>query len=59
MRQVILQIDITLDGFVAGPSGETDWVTADEQMNHDAYTLLCTADTILLGRVAYQLFAQD
>ena len=28
MRQVILQIDITLDGFVAGPNGETDWVTS-------------------------------
>jgi len=58
MRQVILQIDITLDGFVAGPSGETNWVTTDETMNRDAYILLCTADTILLGRVAYQLFAQ-
>ena len=56
MRQVILQIDITLDGFVAGPNGETDWVTADEKMNQDAKELLSTADTILLGRVAYQAF---
>ena len=51
MRQVILQIDITLDGFVAGPSGETDWVTADKEMNQDAYALLGTADTILLARL--------
>jgi dihydrofolate reductase len=58
MRQVIWQIDITLDSFVAGPKGETDWVTADEQMNQDAYRLLCTVDTILLARVAYQDFAQ-
>jgi len=57
MRQVILQIDITLDGFVAGPNGETDWVIADEKMNQDANDLLRTVDTILLGRVAYQAFA--
>ena len=57
MRHVILQIDITLDGFVAGSNGETDWVTADEAMNHDANALLGTVDTIVLGRVAYQQFA--
>ena len=56
MRHVILQIDMSLDGFVAGPSGETDWVTSDEQMNHDANELLRTADTILFGRIAYQAF---
>ena len=57
MRQVILQIDITLDGFIAGPNGEMGWVKADEEMNQDANELLSTADTILLGRLAYQLFA--
>ena len=57
MRQVILQIDTTLDGFIAGPNGEQDWVKADEEMNQDANALLSTADTILLGRRAYQLFA--
>jgi dihydrofolate reductase len=56
VRKVILQIDVTLDGFVAGPNGETDWVTEDAEMNQDAYDLLTTADTILLGRVAYQMF---
>ena len=58
MRQVILQIDITLDGFIAGPDGELNWVKADEEMNQDANALLRTVDTVLLGRRAYQLFAQ-
>ena len=57
MRKVILQIDVSLDGFIAGANGETDWVTSEEVMNQDASTLLDTVDTILLGRVAYQDFS--
>jgi dihydrofolate reductase len=57
MRKVILQIDVTLDGFIAGTNGELDWVTSDEVMEQEASELLETADTILLGRVAYQMFA--
>ena len=56
IRKVILQIDVSLDGFIAGANGETDWVTSDEEMNQEASALLDTADTILLGRVAYQDF---
>jgi dihydrofolate reductase len=56
MRHIILQIDVTLDGFIARPNGESDWVTADPEMNQDASDLLASADTILLGRVAYQDF---
>lgn len=57
MRQVILQIDISLDGFAARTNGETDWISADDAMNKDALALLATADTILLGRIAYQMFS--
>jgi len=57
MRRVILQIDLSIDGFAAGPHGETDWVTSDEEMNHDGLDLLKMSDTILLGRVAYQDFS--
>ncbi len=57
MRKVILQIDVSLDGFIAGANGEMDWVTSEEIMNQDASTLLDRVDTILLGRVAYQDFS--
>ena len=56
MRQVILQIDLTLDGFIADSNGEINWVKPDPEMNQDANALLSAADTILLGRVAYQDF---
>ncbi|MBX3084964.1 MAG: dihydrofolate reductase [Anaerolineae bacterium] len=58
MRQVIVQIDMTLDGFIADANEDLNWVKADEAMNQDASALLDTADTILLGRRAYQLFAE-
>ena len=53
MRKVILQIDVSLDGFVAGANDDTSWVTDDEAMNREASELLDTVDTILLGRVAH------
>lgn len=29
MRKLKLQVQITVDGFVAGPDGELDWMTAN------------------------------
>ena len=51
---------ISLDGFVAGPKGEMDWVTGifDEQMGKYEDDLINTVDTLLLGRVTYQGFAR-
>jgi dihydrofolate reductase len=56
MRNVILQIDLSLDGFIADENDGLSWVTDDDEMNRDASDFLSTADTILLGRVAYQMF---
>ena len=57
MRSVILQIDVSLDGFVGASDGDTSWITSDEAMNQDGLELLMTADTIILGRVAYEMFS--
>jgi dihydrofolate reductase len=52
MRKLKLQMQITVDGFVAGPEGQLDWMTFDMDdklisfINH----LTDTSDTILLGR---------
>jgi dihydrofolate reductase len=58
MRKVILQIDVTIDGFAADRSGNVYWAGDDDAMTRDAHDLLATADTILLGRVAYEDFVQ-
>jgi dihydrofolate reductase len=59
MRKIIVTMWTTLDGFIAGPNGEMDWVGAfyDEAMGNYEYDLVSAADTLLLGRVTYQSFA--
>jgi dihydrofolate reductase len=52
MRKLKLQMQITADGFVAGPEGQLDWMTfdMDEKLLSSINLLTDTSDTILLGR---------
>ena len=52
MRKLKLQMQITLDGFVAGPNGELDWMAFgwDEKSSKRINELTDSSDTILLGR---------
>jgi len=53
MRKLKLQVQITIDGFVAGPNGEQDWMWAggpDEAGFKKVIELAESSDTILLGR---------
>jgi len=45
----------TLDGFVAGPQGEMDWITVNEEMFEYAGRRTNDADTALYGRVTYEM----
>jgi dihydrofolate reductase len=61
MRKVILQEFITLDSLAAGPKDNVDFVPGstqgDESFGKEHMKLLNSVDTILLGRVTYQMFA--
>jgi dihydrofolate reductase len=57
LRKIIVTTWITLDGFLAGPNGEMDWVMVDETMGKYEDDLISSADTLILGRVTYQSFA--
>lgn len=59
MRKIIVTMWITLDGFIAGPNGEMDWIGEiyDEAMGNYEYDLVSAADTLLLGRTTYESFA--
>lgn len=46
---------LSLDGFVAGPNGEMDWITVDENLFDYAGTRTNESDTALYGRVTYEL----
>src|SRR6266550_2632614 len=52
MRKLKLQMQITVDGFVAGPEGQLDWMTwdMDEKLISFINHLTDTSDTILLGK---------
>ena len=56
MRKIIVSEMISIDGFFAGPNGEIDWHNVDEEFNSIAIDLLKKVDTVLLGRVTYDLF---
>jgi dihydrofolate reductase len=54
MRKLKLQVQMTIDGFVAGPNGELDWMwipgDQDDAGFKNAIELADSCDTILLGR---------
>ena len=57
MRKIITTTWVTLDGFIAGPNEEMDWVIVDEEMGTYEDDVVSAADTLVLGRVTYQSFA--
>lgn len=58
MRRLVLQTQMTLDGYMAGPGGEQDWMLMDWTPDVGAYveSIMEGADTILLGRVLAEGF---
>jgi dihydrofolate reductase len=55
MRKVIVLNRISIDGFFAGPNGEIDWFIHDPEVDKAAHEMM-SPDTLLLGRVTYQMF---
>lgn len=60
MRKIIVSMNVTLDGFMAGPNCELDWHFQhwNQEMAETAGRQLSKTDTILLGRITYQAMAQ-
>ncbi len=52
MRKLKLQMQLTIDGFVAGPSGELDWMDFnwDDILKNYVTALTDSVDTIVMGR---------
>jgi dihydrofolate reductase len=53
MRPVRYRVAASLDGFIAGPNGEVDWIRPDPTL--DYATVYAEYDTALLGRRTYEL----
>jgi dihydrofolate reductase len=55
MRKIISFMHLSLDGFVAGPNGEMDWIKVDEEIFDYVGKRISEGDTALYGRVTYQM----
>jgi dihydrofolate reductase len=55
MRKIVSFMHISLDGFVAGPNGEMDWIKVDEEIFDYIGRRISETDTALYGRVTYQM----
>ena len=55
MRKLILNLAITLDGFIEGPNGEIDWLVRDPDVDFGDILseILSDKDAIFYGRVSY------
>lgn len=58
MRKIVLDLAVTLDGFIEGTNGEIDWLVKDEHTDFaDILTdILADIDIIFYGRVSYDLW---
>jgi dihydrofolate reductase len=55
MRKLVLLMHVSLDGYVAGPNGEMDWIRVDEELFDYTQQQTDLADTALYGRVTYEM----
>jgi dihydrofolate reductase len=55
-RRIILDLAVSLDGFIEGVNGETDWCVMEPDMGF--INFLEQIDTILYGRKSYDLWGQ-
>lgn len=56
MRNVILNLTVSLDGFIEGPNGEYDWCFTDQDYGMSEF--FQKTDTIFFGRKSYELLMQ-
>lgn len=56
MRSVRYNVAASLDGFIAGPEGECDWIPHDPAVDFAA--IFARVDTVLIGRRSYETAMQ-
>ncbi len=55
MRNLVVSVHMSLDGFVCGPNGEMDWIHVDEELFNYIVNLTNQADSAIYGRVTFQM----
>jgi dihydrofolate reductase len=57
MGRIVMFNHVTADGYFAAPDGNLDWVVRDDEVDKAAMSGGPQADTVLLGRKTYEMFA--
>jgi dihydrofolate reductase len=57
MRRVLFFMMVTVDGYFEGAGQEIGWHNVDEEFNEFAIAQLNEVDTLLFGRVTYEMMA--
>lgn len=53
MRPLVCFIATSLDGYIAGPNGEIDWLFTDQDYGYSPF--YAAVDTVVMGRKTYDL----
>ena len=56
MTRIRYRVAMSLDGYIAGPDGEFDWIVHDPEIDFNA--LFAQFDTFLVGRRTYELMTK-
>jgi dihydrofolate reductase len=55
MKRIRYSVAMSLDGYIAGPNGENDWIIMDPEIDFGA--LMNSFDTVLMGRRTFEAAA--
>ena len=55
MRKIISFMHLSLDGFVAGPNGEMNWIKVDEEIFDHIGKRISEGNTAMYGRKTYEM----
>jgi len=53
MKRIVYSVAASLDGYIAGPNGEFDWIFIDPDIDFDA--IYAKFDTLVMGRKSYEV----
>ena len=57
MRRIRYAVATSLDGYIAGPNGEADWIIMDPDIDFNA--IFKQFDTLLVGRRTFEAMARE
>jgi dihydrofolate reductase len=58
MRRVRYSVAMSLDGYIAGPNGEADWIVMDPDLGQGFADFFTQFDTLLVGRKTFEVIAR-